>query len=84
MKYLILFLLSTPVMAQSDYYANRFNGCMTQVYKTSSNGYYYVNGEYKKPKQVNRDLSTWGQPTGNVGFTYDRQKYAPPDLRISR
>jgi hypothetical protein len=84
MKYLILFFLATPAMAQSNYYANRFNGCMTQVYTASNNGYYYVNKEYKKPKQINRDLSTWNQPTGNVGNTVNINKYAPPDLRINR
>ena len=83
MKYLILFLLSTSAMAQSDFHANRFNGRMTEVYKTSNNGYYYVNGEYRKPKQINRDLSAWNNPQGNVSYTFDRNKYAPPDLRIN-
>jgi hypothetical protein len=91
MKYLILFLLSTPVMAQTNYHDNRFNGQMTQIYATpipltaNVNGYYYDSSKqvYYKPKSINRDLQGI-TPQGNLGWTYNTNQYAPQDLRISK
>ena len=80
-----LALVTTPAAAQSNYYDNRFANptpVVTQVVN-QPNGYYYDKNKnvYYKPKSINRDLSGYtGQ--GSLGYTYDTNRYAPPNLSI--
>lgn len=88
-----LALISAPALAQSDYYANRYNGSGTQVYGNEGrlnqnfngiNGYYYNkdNNVYYKPRNINRDAGAFSGNQGNIGYTYDRNQYAPTNLSI--
>lgn len=87
MKLLLALLIATPAMAQTDYYDNRFNGRMTEVYskQSKSNGYYYDSSKqtYYKPKSINRDVYSIS-PQGSLSWTYNTEQYKPKDLRISR
>lgn len=81
-----LTIVSTPVLAQSNYYDNRFapgNTVVTQQVN-QPNGYYYnkQTNTYYKPKNINRDLSGYtGQ--GSLSYTYDTNRYAPKSLRVN-
>lgn len=84
-------LISAPALADTDYYANRYNGSGTQIYGNQgrlnqgfngTNGYYYKNNAYYKPKNINRDAGSFSGNQGNIGYTYDRNQYAPPNFNI--
>ena len=81
-----LALISTPTMAQSNYYENRFiNGNPPVVTQQANqpNGYYYnkSTNTYYKPKNINRDLYGYSAQ-GSLSYTYDRNQYAPQNLSI--
>lgn len=95
MKTLIIALavISAPALAQSDYYANRYNGSGTQIYGNQGrlnqnfnqvNGYYYdkQTNTYYKGKNINRDAGAFSGNQGNLSYTYDRNQYAPRSLRL--
>jgi hypothetical protein len=88
-----LTLVSTPALAQSNYYENRYNGSGTQIYGNQGrlnqqfnqvNGYYYDKNtnSYYKGKNINRDAGSFSGNQGNLSYTYDRNQYAPRNLRI--
>lgn len=89
---LVLTLISLPVMAQSDYYENRYSGRATQITPSNQggfntvNGYYYSSNTktYYKGRNINRDAAAQPAPQGSLAFTYDRNIYAPVNLSISR
>lgn len=88
----ILGLMALPAFAQSDYYENRYSGRATQVSPSNQGGFNTVNGyyynsttkSYYKGKNINRDAGAQPTPQGSLSFTYDRNRYAPTNLSISR
>lgn len=88
----ILCIISLPVFAQADYYANRYSGRNTQITPSNQGGFNTVNGyyynartnTYYKGKNINRDAGAQPSPQGSLSFTYDRNQYAPTNLSISR
>ena len=89
---LLFALISLPVLAQSDYYENRYSGRATQITPSNQSGFNTVNGyyydsntkTYYKGKNINRDAGAQPSPQGSLSFTYDRNRYAPVNLSISR
>lgn len=81
-----LAIISAPALAQSDYYANRYNNGNNPIYTQQANqpnGYYYnkSTNTYYKPKNINRDL--YGNSAqGSLSYTYDRNQYAPTNLSL--
>ena len=76
-------LISTPAMAQSNYYETRFSNPAVVQQANQPNGYYYnkSTNTYYKPKNINRDL--YGNSAqGSLSYTYDRNQYAPPNLSL--
>ena len=79
-----LTIVSTPILAQSNYYENRFVNPVVTQQVNQPNGYYYnkQTNTYYKPKNINRDLSGYtGQ--GSLSYTYDTNRYAPKSLRVN-
>lgn len=89
---LIFALITLPAFGQSDYYENRYSGRATQVTPSNQGGFNTVNGyyynantkTYYKGKNINRDAGAQPSPQGSLSFTYDRNRYAPVNLSISR
>lgn len=89
---LIFALISLPAFGQVDYYENRYSGRVTQITPSSQGGFNTVNGYYYNPntktyykgKNINRDAGAQPSPQGSLSFTYDRNRYAPVSLSISR
>ena len=80
---LIALLISSPAMAQSNYYDTRFNNLVIVQQANQPNGYYYnkSTNTYYKPKNINRDLYGYSSQ-GSLSYTYDRNQYAPQNLSI--
>ena len=89
---LVLALVSMPAFSQADYYENRYSGRATQITPSNQGGFNTVNGyyynantqTYYKGKNINRDAGAQPSPQGSLSFTYDRNRYAPVSLSISR
>ena len=79
-----LTIVSAPVLAQSNYYENRFNNPVIVQQANQPNGYYYNKNTntYSKPKNINRDLYGY-TPQGSLSYSYDTNRYAPKNLRIN-
>lgn len=88
----LLSIISTPTLAQSDFYENRYSGRGTQITPSSQGGFNTVNGyyynaatkTYYKGKNINRDASAQPSAQGSLSFTYDKNQYAPTNLSMSK
>lgn len=90
---IVLALISGPALAQSNFNDNRYNGAGTQIYGNQGrlnqqfnqvNGYYYdkQTNSYYKGKNINRDAGSFSGNQGNLSYTYNRNQYAPQNLRV--
>ncbi len=90
---IVLMFITAPVLAQSNFNDNRYNGAGTQIFGNQGrlnqnfnqvNGYYYdkQSNTYYKGKNINRDAGSFSGNQGNLSYTYDRSQYAPRSLRV--